>query len=89
MSPTTIVRYNAGGFYQEHRDSGPTLDRIYSFVTYLNGDFTGGSTVFPDRGMQVKATPGHAVVFPSDELHKGDTVTSGTKFIATTWLLSG
>lgn len=86
LSSTTFVRYDSGGFYVDHTDSGPSLPRLYSVVTYLNDEFVGGDTVFPLKGIRVKPVPGQAVVFPSDELHRGDIVRGGIKYIATNWL---
>lgn len=86
ISATTIVKYASGGFYVDHTDSDPSSTRLFSIVTYLNDDFIGGCTVFPRRGISLKPSPGQAILFPSDEIHRGETVLSGEKYIATNWL---
>lgn len=85
--PFQIVRYPPGGFYLAHRDSGPHLDkRYFSVVFYLNDDFEGGGTHFPDFDYTVEPETGKALIFPSDYLHHALTVQNGTKYITVTWL---
>lgn len=83
-----VVRYHPGDFYQTHRDSGPyNPDRYFSVVFYLNDNFEGGGTYFPDAGYTVVPEQGQAVIFPSDYLHRAEHVVEGIKYIAVTWML--
>ncbi len=83
-----VVRYDPGDFYHTHRDSGPHLaDRYFSVVCYLNDDFDGGGTHFPGAAYTVDPVKGHALIFPSDYLHRAERIIEGTKHIAVTWLL--
>ena len=83
-----VVRYHPGDFYKAHRDSGPyNPDRYFSVVFYLNDDFQGGGTYFPDADYTVVPVQGQALLFPSDYLHHAERVLEGTKYIAVTWML--
>ena len=83
-----VVRYHPGDFYKRHRDSGPyNAERYFSVVFYLNDDFEGGGTYFPDADYTVVPKKGTALIFPSDYLHQAVTVEDGTKYIAVTWML--
>ncbi len=83
-----VVRYHPGDFYKAHRDSGPyNADRYFSVVFYLNDDFEGGGTYFPDADYTVVPEKGMALLFPSDYLHHATRVLEGTKYIAVTWML--
>ena len=88
-SAVDIIRYLPGGFYKVHRDAGLQFkDRLITTVCYLNDNFEAGGTSFPTRSLTVTPTRGEAIVFPSNYLHKGNTVSSGEKFIAVCWSLA-
>jgi prolyl 4-hydroxylase len=60
---------------------------------YLNQPERGGSTTFPDIGLEVAAKRGNAVFFAYDRphlstktLHGGAPVLAGDKWVATKWL---
>lgn len=87
-SPVEVVRYIPGGFYKAHTDSGRrSHSRYITMVCYLNDDFTGGGTYFPNADYRVKPEQGMAVLFPADYLHQADTVQEGMKYIAIAWLI--
>ncbi len=101
-----IVRYQQNGKYDPHYDGtecsgddeSPCLknQRIATLLIYLNDDFEGGATRFPNLGTSVKPQKGNAVFFwVSDPttglvykktLHGGDPVVEGEKWIATQWI---
>ena len=63
-------------------------------MLYLNDDFEGGGTDFPNLGKTVKPEKGKAVFWRnmddngngiSDVMHEGMDVTKGTKYIVTSW----
>jgi hypothetical protein len=87
LSDLRLVRYDAGGFFKVHSDSGGDDRRRFAVVTYLNDDFEGGATVFPLLGCRSVPEKGKGVVFPAERLHRGDVVTGGTKYILVAWLL--
>lgn len=82
-----LVRYDPGGFFSVHRDSGPHLAHRYvTVVGYLNDDFAGGGTHFPDADFTAQPALGQALLFPSDYRHQGQPVQTGTKYVLVTWL---
>tara|TARA_B110000858_G_C17774981_1_gene461750 strand:+ start:74 stop:712 length:639 start_codon:yes stop_codon:yes gene_type:complete len=61
-------------------------ERRISVILYLNDDFYDGGTQF--MGCTYKPSPGHAIVFPSNESfpHMGVRVLHGTKYVIVTWI---
>lgn len=91
ISPLQLVRYSTGGHYSHHRDSDPSVPsiatRVVSVVCYLNDDYSGGGTEFPNLGFTMKPIKGTAIAFPSHYVHAGTTVERGEKYILTFYLL--
>lgn len=104
--PLQILHYQPGGEYKPHFDYfDPALpgneavlkhggQRVATLVMYLNDVEAGGSTVFPEIGLDVLPRRGHGVYFAytSDDgqldartLHGGSPVAAGEKWIATKW----
>ncbi|MBF12768.1 MAG: hypothetical protein CMF46_00125 [Legionellales bacterium] len=103
-----LLRYTPGGFYSPHHDSscgdGEVAfkfekrggQRVATVVMYLNDDFTGGETVFPNLNKTFKPIKNSALLFYSLEkngnkchplsLHGGNPVETGQKYIANVWL---
>jgi hypothetical protein len=87
-SGTQIVRYLPGGRYLAHADAGQDMqDRYFSVVCYLNSDFKGGTTWFPNLGYRAIPQCGKAIIFPSKYLHSAEPVLEGEKYVLVTWLL--
>jgi prolyl 4-hydroxylase len=105
--PIQVLHYNPGTEYKPHFDYFDPADsgnrqvlsmggqRVATLIMYLNDVQGGGSTVFPDIGLDVLPRQGNAVFFAySDEegrldartLHGGSPVGAGEKWIATKWL---
>jgi len=85
---THLVRYSAGNFYTPHTDAAlDESDRFFTVLCYLNGNFSGGQTSFPDLGYSVEPRPGKAVIFPATYLHSSEPVTRGLKYVLVTWLI--
>jgi prolyl 4-hydroxylase len=108
--PIQILHYLPGAEYKPHFDYfDPKLtgnekvlamggQRIATVVMYLNDVESGGSTVFPEIGLDVLPHKGNAVFFAySSErgeldtrtLHGGSPVSTGEKWIATKWIRVG
>lgn len=94
---TLILRYKGGQEYRPHFDfvrSGLN-QRFKTVLVYLNHDYKGGETVFPEIDLKVKGRKGDALIFTSalpdrsvDPLskHAGLPVTQGTKYLCTKWI---
>jgi len=86
-SGTHLLRYGPADYYVPHRDTGPGFeDRYFSVVCYLNDNFEGGQTSFPDLNYSVTPESGKAIVFASNHLHCSEPVTSGEKFVVVSWI---
>lgn len=62
--------------------------RKYSSIVYLNDDFTGGYTQFPEQGVSVEPRTGMGIVFEANDTypHLVSEVTSGKRYtIASFW----
>jgi len=98
-----VVHYGRGGKYEPHYDAcvynckrmnigGP---RVFTFLIYLNDDFEGGETHFPNIEYTVKPEKGKAVLFRNvcdsgrilrESNHGGNPVHSGEKWIINKWI---
>ena len=102
-----VLHYNVGGEYKPHFDYFPPEDpgshvqmtiggqRVSTLVMYLNEVEEGGTTIFPEIGLEVVPKKGSAVYFEytnsQDQidrltLHGGSPVTRGEKWIVTKWM---
>jgi prolyl 4-hydroxylase len=101
-----VVKYGVRGKYDPHFDGtecGEDIgvkcfenQRIATVLIYLNDEFEGGHTRFPNLGVSVTPVKGKAVFFwvsdrsnkhvYKETMHGGDPVTSGEKWIATQWI---
>ena len=105
--PIQVLHYDPGNEYKPHFDYFDPANagnhrvlamggqRVGTLIMYLNDVQGGGSTVFPDIGLDVLPRRGNAVFFAysNDEgrldsrtLHGGSPVGAGEKWIATKWL---
>ena len=96
-------KYDPGQYFRPHNDffEGDSYtnhclhsgNRTHTFMIYLNDDFEGGETNFPDLETSVKPEKGKAVWWydmkdgelQRDTLHEGSDVISGSKYIVTSW----
>ena len=102
-----ILHYGIGGEYKPHFDYFPPEDpgsqvqmtiggqRISTMVMYLNEVEEGGTTIFPEVGLEVVPKKGSAVYFEYTNsqnqldkltLHGGLPVVRGEKWIMTKWM---
>ena len=95
--------YEPGQYFKPHNDffSGPAYNmhclgsgnRTHTLMVYLNDDFEGGETNFPNLNKTVVPEKGKAIWWKnmhedktlSDTLHEGVAVSSGKKYIVTSW----
>jgi prolyl 4-hydroxylase len=92
-----VIRYVPGEEYRPHFDALPGLgnQRSKTAICYLNDEYEGGATSFPELGISVRGDAGDVLVFTNVDAesrpdprmrHAGEVVTSGVKWIATRWI---
>jgi prolyl 4-hydroxylase len=105
-----VLRYRPGEEYRLHVDyfneAGPGAQqwmadggqRAQTVLTYLNEDYTGGSTHFPKLHLHIKGRRGDMLHFHNldvaglghrDTLHAGQPVIAGEKWLLSQWIRSG
>lgn len=96
--------YEPGQFFKPHQDAFGegsykkhclySGNRTNTFMIYLNDDFTGGGTDFPNINKTVIPEKGKGVTWKNldenknilnEAMHEGQTVESGIKYIITSW----
>ena len=96
--PLTVLRYQPGQQYRPHHDAHGAVAgtlREWTALIWLNDDYAGGETDFPDIGVRVKGAVGDLLLFhnitadglPDPRMiHAGLPVTSGVKWMASRWI---
>ncbi|WP_375759817.1 prolyl hydroxylase family protein [Corallococcus exercitus] len=83
--PLRIYRYEPGqhfGLHQDQSYAGPDGSRsLLTLMIYLNDDFEGGETDFPEQQRQIAPQAGTGLWFQHMLLHAGRRVTRGTKYV--------
>jgi len=87
-----IQRTDAGEFYHWHIDGGSHEFAMRQLVAiwYLNEpEGAGGETEFRYQDIAIRPETGKLLLFPPfwTHLHRGKTLESGRKYIATTWVV--
>ena len=87
-----IQRTDAGEYYHWHIDGGSHEFAMRQLVAiwYLNDlDQQGGETEFQHQNVSITPEAGKLLLFPPfwTHLHRGKTLQSGNKYIATTWVI--
>ena len=97
-----VVKYYKNGFYKSHCDSYTSRKyenknfRIFTFLIYLNDDYTGGKTNFPKINFTAQPKKNRAIFFQSldsskkylneHSLHRGLEIKHGIKYVANIWI---
>lgn len=95
--PLNILRYAVGQQYRLHSDALPNVanQRAKTAIMYLNDNFEGGGTLFPEAEVQIDPVAGDLLLFTNTlpngrpdpvARHAGLPVVQGTKWIATRWI---
>jgi radical SAM superfamily enzyme YgiQ (UPF0313 family) len=102
-----VTHYDRFEYYGAHFDSlgggretqQGAGNRISTVLIYLNDDYEGGSTYFPDFGLRIKPERGKAVFFHNLSAegdaqhpmarHVGEPVLSGEKWVCNQWIRQG
>ena len=94
-----ILRYTKGQHFAPHFDATPNDGgiRLKTFMLYLNDDYTGGETHFPNVGATLTPKTGKIVWWQNYDdnnkmilasMHESLPVKTGTKFVAVISLMS-
>ena len=86
-----LQRTLPGEYYHWHVDGGPGpfSERQLVAIWYLNDvPGPGGETEFPLQGVLIRPAQGKLILFPPfwTHVHRGVTLETGVKYIATTWI---
>lgn len=102
-----IVKYDVGGEYKPHHDyfqpnqdyyessMGTAGNRPFSFLIYLNHNYTGGETEFPTKKITITPKQGRMLIWRNmnedgtldpESYHAGLPVKTQTKYIAVVWV---
>jgi len=91
--PLRIYRYEPGQHFGLHHDQSyqdPDGRRsLLTFMVYLNQDFEGGTTTFPEQKEVIVPRTGMALLFQHMLLHSGERVASGIKYVLRSDVLFG
>lgn len=86
-----LYRYGPGERHGAHWDTVVELDgdvrSMLTLVFYLNDDFTGGETSFPELDRCIAPRRGRALLFQHRVLHEASVVSSGEKLVLRTDVL--
>ena len=75
--------YNKKDYYDWHVDFSLSKMNLFSYVLYLNDDFSGGKTIFLNDKISISPSKGSMICFPCDmqTIHKSTRINTGTKKI--------
>jgi predicted 2-oxoglutarate/Fe(II)-dependent dioxygenase YbiX len=84
-----LLRYGEGGFYVEHIDHFPEVQRTLTMSLILNDDYEGGEFSFFNKEYLIKPQAGQAIIFPSNFMfpHGVMPVKGGKRYAVVTWFL--
>lgn len=81
-----FYRYNPKEEFKRHRDESYIRNEseasFYTFMIYLNDNFVGGETTFPQN--IIKPVTGMALIFLHNIEHAGSPIIQGTKYVLRT-----
>jgi prolyl 4-hydroxylase len=97
--PLQVLRYAPGEQYRQHSDAlpgvAPAQQRVMTFLVYLNEDYEGGETSFPEPELKARGRTGDGLLFRNASadgtpdrrsVHAGLPVTRGAKYLASRWI---
>lgn len=80
-----LYRYGPGERHGAHWDTEVELPdgrrSLLTLVIYLNDDFEGGRTDFPELGVEIEPRAGRALLFQQRVVHIATEVTRGAKYV--------
>jgi hypothetical protein len=81
--------------FNPHLDTNSKLNRKHTLLVYLNDNFSGGETYFPELMLKVSPSTGKALHFLNEDrngkiiplsLHAGLPVQNGVKYACNIWV---
>jgi prolyl 4-hydroxylase len=95
--PLQVLSYEPGQEYKLHSDALPqdSNQRVATFLVYLNDDYVGGETSFPDLNLRVRGQTGDGLMFRNVDAqgrphphgrHAGLPVAKGRKMLLSKWI---
>jgi prolyl 4-hydroxylase len=95
--PLQVLSYAPGQEYKLHSDALPpgSNQRILTFLVYLNDNYAGGETEFPDLGVSHRGGTGDGLLFVNVDgegrlepraRHAGLPIRSGCKWLLSKWI---
>jgi len=97
--PLQVLRYAPGQEYRLHSDAlpgcPPAQQRVTTFLIWLNDDYLGGETEFPQVRLKLRGRKGDGLLFRNAApdgapdmraAHAGLPVTAGVKMLASRWI---
>lgn len=85
FTPLRVYRYEQGQRFGLHHDQSYAREdgarSLLTLMVYLNDDFEGGETDFPEQRQRIRPVRGAALWFQHMLLHAGRAVTSGRKYV--------
>jgi hypothetical protein len=83
--PLRVYRYETGQRFGLHQDQSYTREdgarSLLTLLVYLNDDFSGGETDFPEQKERISPRTGDALWFQHMLLHAGRPATEGAKYV--------
>lgn len=90
-SSLLCYKYNVNDYFALHTDGvivrEDGAESVFSMVIYLNDDFEGGQTVFPEKSIEIQPETGKIIIFNSDEPHLSEMIKTGCKYIIETAIM--
>jgi hypothetical protein len=89
------VKYSKGAFFLPHFDADKLLNRKYTILVYLNENFSGGETYFPELKKYINPKTGYGLLFENinskkrnliHSVHAGMPVNKGVKYACNIWI---
>jgi predicted 2-oxoglutarate/Fe(II)-dependent dioxygenase YbiX len=81
------MKYQDGGFFNNHKDDGASLPRTVSLIAYLNDNYDGGEIEFPSFNVFLKPKQGDILIFSAayPYVHNIKKTYNGIRYAAVKW----
>ena len=83
ITPSGMHRDNEDGQYEEQNRNATVK---YGVLMYLNEDFDGGETCYPELGIEYKPKPGVLLIHDAGNMHGVNSISNGTRYSMTSFV---